>query len=231
MKDIKLYYKTKQNRKKYEKSHEQFLKEELRLLQQEQSRIQKRLEYLSNAGKTITINGLKWKFLLNPDTDKIIMVSEDGKLAKYDKWLKHKILSEYYTTISNRGYTISSQKVFDTRLVHRLVALAFVHNPDSLETVDHKDSNKENNHYTNLQWMTRKDNHKKAIEEDGIIIGRTEIQVKLSNDEEVLYFDSMNKAARHLEVNVGSVSNCLNPKQTTKTVKGYVVELVYERNG
>ena len=46
MKDIKLYYKTKQNRKKYEKSHEQFLKEELRLLQQEQSRIQKRLEYL-----------------------------------------------------------------------------------------------------------------------------------------------------------------------------------------
>ena len=50
-------------------------------------------------------------------------------------------------------------------------------------------------------------------------------QVKLSN-EEVLYFDSMNEAARHLEVNVGSVSNCLNPKQTAKTVKGYVVELV-----
>jgi len=40
------------------------------------------------------------------------------------------------------------------RLVHRLVAEAFVSNPNALPVVHHKDSNPENNFSDNLEWST-----------------------------------------------------------------------------
>ena len=43
--------------------------------------------------------------------------------------------------------------------VHRLVAEAFVPNPDNLPYVLHKDGDRENNHYTNLEWSARQSNH------------------------------------------------------------------------
>ena len=42
--------------------------------------------------------------------------------------------------------------------VHRLVAEAFIGNPNNLETVNHKDYNGVNNHVDNLEWMSLKDN-------------------------------------------------------------------------
>lgn len=42
--------------------------------------------------------------------------------------------------------------------VHRLVASAYCDGYDPLLTVNHKDGNKLNNHYTNLEWVTRSEN-------------------------------------------------------------------------
>lgn len=46
--------------------------------------------------------------------------------------------------------------------VHRLVADAYIPNPNGYETVDHIDSCKTHNWVNNLQWMSRENNIKKA---------------------------------------------------------------------
>lgn len=43
-------------------------------------------------------------------------------------------------------------------LIHRLVAMAYISNPDLLPTVNHKDEDKTNNSINNLEWMSRRDN-------------------------------------------------------------------------
>lgn len=47
--------------------------------------------------------------------------------------------------------------------VHRLVAQAFLDNPQNLNEVNHKDENKLNNHYSNLEWCTRQYNNTYGI--------------------------------------------------------------------
>lgn len=45
-----------------------------------------------------------------------------------------------------------------TKRIHRLMAEAFIPNPENLASVDHIDGNKENNTIENLQWMSFEDN-------------------------------------------------------------------------
>lgn len=62
-----------------------------------------------------------------------------------------------------KGYHVvylCRQEGFDRKLfVHRLVAEAFIPNPDAKPLVDHKDTDRTNNVVTNLQWATSKENH------------------------------------------------------------------------
>ena len=43
-------------------------------------------------------------------------------------------------------------------LVHRLVAMAYIPNPNNHPEVNHKDGNKLNNHVDNLEWVSRSEN-------------------------------------------------------------------------
>ena len=76
----------------------------------------------------------------------------------------------YYKTpvLSTPGYyTVSLSKNGKPTYsvgVHRLVAEAFIENSDKTKTeVNHKDGDKLNNYYENLEWVTRKENNKYAI--------------------------------------------------------------------
>ena len=57
----------------------------------------------------------------------------------------------------NTGYTrIGVDK--KTYRIHRLVAQAFIPNPNNFPEVNHKDKNKANNHIDNLEWCTHREN-------------------------------------------------------------------------
>ena len=53
--------------------------------------------------------------------------------------------------------------------VHRLVAEAFIENPNNVSDVDHIDCNKENNHVDNLRWVTREENMARNALPEGTI--------------------------------------------------------------
>jgi hypothetical protein len=70
------------------------------------------------------------------------------------------------------GYPYAALKVDGVqrnRLIHRLVAAAFIQNPENKQEVNHKDGNKRNNHVENLEWVTRFENIKHAFDTELIL--------------------------------------------------------------
>ena len=72
-----------------------------------------------------------------------------------------------------------------TYYVHKLVALAFLPNPDNLAQVNHKDLNKLNNCVDNLEWITHRDNirHAKKNLPDFQLYGEDAGRAILTNSE------------------------------------------------
>ena len=67
--------------------------------------------------------------------------------------------------INNKGYKCVRFQVnnyITNILVHRLVALHFVDNPNNYPEVDHLDTNPLNCIWTNLEWVTHKINMERA---------------------------------------------------------------------
>lgn len=91
----------------------------------------------------------------------IFSISNDGKLfsKRTNRILK--------TRISKQGYEVVSTKINGKNVgfrIHRLVAIAFILNPENKPEVNHKDGNKLNNNESNLEWTTSSENSIHAIE-------------------------------------------------------------------
>lgn len=69
------------------------------------------------------------------------------------------------------------------RYVHRLVAIAFIENPDNLPQVGHKDHDRENNNWENLYWTTPKQNTADGIRDGKINAKKRPNTKKLSKSQ------------------------------------------------
>ncbi|MGL5713321.1 MAG: hypothetical protein ACRCX7_07120 [Cetobacterium sp.] len=74
-------------------------------------------------------------------------------------------------TINKKGYyqyrLACKDKSYIQPYAHKLVAYAYIHNPNQHPQVDHLDMNKNHNYVGNLEWVTNSENMRRRIEKSG----------------------------------------------------------------
>ena len=92
--------------------------------------------------------------------DTAYLIRDNGTVwsEKRNRELKGTIKRNEYATV----YLSHAGKQYNL-MIHRLVAEAFCPNPNNYNIVHHKDNNKLNNNYDNLEWVTTKENNIASI--------------------------------------------------------------------
>lgn len=165
-------------------------------------------------------------------------VSNLGRVRSLDRWVNHNSKGDkkyrkgrvLKPAPNKKGYlmvVLCKDGKMKTYLVHRLVAEAFIPNPQSLPQVNHKDEDKTNNFVcmsnieeSNLEWCTYEYNINYGTHTERMIEKLSQ-KVQAFNKDGVLVFEfpSTAEAGRN-GFNCGNISSCCRGKQ--KTHKGLV---------
>ncbi len=146
-----------------------------------------------------------WKPI--PNYEGFYEVSESGEIRNSSG----KILSPNKMHNGYMRIRLCMNGIHKTHGVHRLVASAFIPNPNNYPQVNHKDENRLNNHYSNLEWCTNQYNNN---------YGNHSHNISVSNGHKVKCveldrtFHSMHEAERELKVCRVCIAKCLKGKQS-----------------
>ena len=182
----------------------------------------------------VTTSDDEWRFI--PGMGNIYQASIHGEIRSVDRVntfmhygsvasriQKGRVLSQQ---ISKDGYLhcmISIDGIAMLKSVHRLVALAFIPNPDNKPDVNHIDGNKTNNEVTNLEWVTKSENMQHAKQHDlwdpvavGEIVRKVRGRPVICITDNNRRFDSMNAAAAYYHMDRESVKEAIEKNRPRK---------------
>lgn len=160
-------------------------------------------------------------------------VSNMGNVRSFSRWKNGNILKPgtngsgyFYVQLVKDG-----RKNVIVRVIHRLVAIAFIENPDNLPEVNHIDGNKKNNNVENLEWVSRERNIQHAFD-IGLIprrMGKLRPNAKTvlqkdKNGKIIKIWDSVADIHREKGYSMSSIICCCNKKPKYHTAYGFVWE-------
>ena len=138
---------------------------------------------------------------------RVISIKKDSLQGrKFDKLLIPWIDSKGYYKVC-----IDYKEVF----LHRLIAEAFIPNPNNYPIINHKDENKLNNNIDNLEWCTLQYNTAYSL---GIKVKQIDIKTKKI----IKIFDSINDAGIKTNIPQQNIYNVVFRLNNHKTAGGYI---------
>lgn len=144
-------------------------------------------------------------------------ISSDGKVFSANGLRKTEISKQGYERVSL--WKNGKGKHFS---IHRLVADAFIPNPNHLEMVNHKDGNKLNNDVSNLEWCNASQNMKHAYNNNLVIPRVTRVIQFTKNHEKVKEWSSIADACRKLGLNHANIVTVCEGKTNRKYCGGFI---------
>lgn len=133
----------------------------------------------------------------------IYQVSNLGNVRSLN-YNKTGVAKELSPSIKKSGYkmvTLQTGATVKYHLLHRLVAKAFVPNPENKPVVNHKNGKKYDNRAENLEWVTNRENQLHAH-----YVIKTKRTTKVKCLESGIIYPSIREAARQTGVSSGWIS-------------------------
>lgn len=151
----------------------------------------------------------------------LYQVSNMGRVKSlnYDRTGKEKILKQYKDKDGYLYINLCKNSKKKTLKVHRLVALAFIDNPDGKEEIDHINTIRDDNRLENLSWATRKENNNNPITRSKHAEHTRKVLQFTKEGVFVREWDCIMEVQRELGFDQGNISRCCSGKY--KTSYGY----------
>lgn len=155
----------------------------------------------------------------------LYQISNFGKVKSLN-YRKSKKEKELTPKINNDGYLwvqLFGKPGKNCFLIHRLVASAFIENPNNYPVINHKDENKTNNAVTNLEWCTQRYNvlYSAGKQNRKRKLSRNKKIAQLRKSGEVIkVWDNLVSIKHETGWNDWHIEECC--KGNRKTAKGYV---------
>lgn len=168
--------------------------------------------------------------------EKVYQISNLGRVKSLARWsngnhfLKEKYLKTYLDKDLYERINLYEKGKVKHYFVHRLVAQAFIPNPNNLPQVNHIDENKTNNCVNNLEWCTVEYNNNygtrtaRATNSNDYkklaLLNNKKIYGKNLQSGEIIHFNSIKEASEHLNTRSASIGRVL--RGVRKTNNGWI---------
>ena len=170
------------------------------------------------------------------DYEDFYEVSNNGQVRSLDRIIeasdkkiynrKGKILKPYF---SKRGYYVVNLPKGQVG-IHKLVAEAFINNPEELPCVNHIDGNTKNNVITNLEWCDYSKNNQHALD-NNMRIPNNKAVVKLDlEDNYIEWYYSLADAEVENGIAWTNISSVCRENGNSKTAGGFKWQFVEDYN-